>query len=99
MSDAAGGPGEAPLTGLTPASSAHPRLQFPGGLAPGTLVRRYKRFLADVLMAAGPAPKPAAAAPRGATADAAGAAAGAGGGDATVVHCPNTGPMAGVIDV
>ncbi len=54
-----------------------------GRLERGRLVRRYKRFLADVLL--GPA-----------AAGAAGGAAAAADG-ATVVHCPNTGPMTGLL--
>jgi sugar fermentation stimulation protein A len=50
----------------------------PGPLLEGVLIRRYKRFLADVeLLEPGPAGEPA--------------------GTVVTAHCPNTGPMTGVL--
>ena len=61
-----------------------------GGVVRGTLHRRYKRFLADVEL------DPAARGLPGADANA--QAEEGGGVTLTVVHCPNTGPMTGLLD-
>lgn len=52
-----------------------------GRVVRGHLIRRYKRFLADVLVGDGPPSAEEAAL-----------------GAATTVHCPNTGPMVGLLD-
>ena len=52
-----------------------------GRVVRGHLLRRYKRFLADVLVGDGPP-----------STDVLAAAA------STTVHCPNTGPMIGLLD-
>ena len=55
-----------------------PTILNPGPLLEGVLIRRYKRFLADVeLLEPGPAGEPA--------------------GTVVTAHCPNTGPMTGVL--
>ena len=73
----------------------HPRKnartpQYPGGLEAVALLRRYKRFLADVVPHTGAVAD--AVLSGGSGADASSDAA------AVVVHCPNTGPMTGLLD-
>jgi hypothetical protein len=60
--------------------------QYDGGLLPCTLLRRYKRFLADVTFAEG-----GVAQPQQQQQQRAAAGEGGGAGAVTTVHCPNTG--------
>jgi hypothetical protein len=95
--------------------AAHSNVIFHyGPLVPGQLVRRYKRFLADIIFSSSssstvaasattqttPLPGQVAAGPDSKHQDQAAVASADGGtGDAdVVVHCPNTGPMTGLLD-
>lgn len=87
---AAAAASEAPGTSTTEEA---PLLLRYEALVPGQLVKRYKRFLGDVLLdgdgsSGGNAPAAAAAAAPAQSTQAA----------VTVVHVPNTGPMTGLLD-